>query len=35
MSDKIKVLMVDDEKQFRTTTEKILHRRGFGGLPRF
>ena len=29
MSDKIKVLMVDDEKQFRTTTEKILHRKGF------
>ena len=29
MSKKIKVLMVDDEKQFRTTTEKILHRKGF------
>ncbi len=29
MSRKIKVLMVDDEKQFRTTTEKILHRKGF------
>jgi len=29
MSDKIKVLMVDDEEQFRTTTEKILQRKGF------
>jgi len=29
MGKKIKVLMVDDEKQFRTTTEKILHRKGF------
>ncbi|MBL0715425.1 MAG: response regulator [Desulfosarcina sp.] len=29
MSEKIKVLMVDDEKQFRTTTEKLLHRKGF------
>jgi len=29
MSEKIKVLMVDDEKQFRTTTEKLLKRKGF------
>lgn len=29
MRDKIKVLMVDDEKQFRTTTEKLLNRKGF------
>lgn len=29
MSYKIKVLMVDDEKRFRDTTEKILTRRGF------
>ena len=29
MSQKIKVLMVDDEKQFRATTKKILDRRGF------
>ncbi|MCF8027822.1 MAG: response regulator [Desulfobacteraceae bacterium] len=29
MSQKIKVLMVDDEKRFRETTEKILTRRGF------
>jgi CheY-like chemotaxis protein len=29
MNKKIKVLMVDDEKQFRTTTEKILQRKGF------
>ena len=29
MKAKIKVLMVDDEAQFRTTTEKILTRRGF------
>lgn len=29
MSRKIKVLMVDDEAQFRATTEKILTRRGF------
>ena len=29
MSQKIKVLMVDDEAQFRTTTERILTRRGF------
>ena len=29
MSETIKVLMVDDEKQFRTTTEKLLKRKGF------
>jgi CheY-like chemotaxis protein len=29
MSKKIKVLMVDDEEQFRSTTKKILNRRGF------
>jgi len=29
MSEKIKVLMVDDEEQFRKTTEKILQRKGF------
>jgi CheY-like chemotaxis protein len=29
MNDKIKVLMVDDEEQFRATTQKILNRRGF------
>ena len=29
MTDKIKVLMVDDEAQFRATTNKILTRRGF------
>jgi CheY-like chemotaxis protein len=29
MSDKIKVLMVDDEEKFRSTTEKILQRKGF------
>jgi DNA-binding response OmpR family regulator len=29
MSQKIKVLMVDDEAQFRATTERILTRRGF------
>jgi FixJ family two-component response regulator len=29
MIDKIKVLMVDDEEQFRETTEKLLNRRGF------
>lgn len=29
MTDKIKVLMVDDEEQFRATTNKILTRRGF------
>jgi DNA-binding NtrC family response regulator len=29
MTQKIKVLMVDDEKQFRTTTKKILGRKGF------
>jgi CheY-like chemotaxis protein len=29
MSQKIRVLMVDDEAQFRATTERILTRRGF------
>lgn len=29
MDEKIKVLMVDDEEQFRATTKKILRRRGF------
>jgi len=29
MSEKIKVLMVDDEERFRETTNKILSRRGF------
>ncbi len=29
MRETIKVLMVDDEKQFRTTTEKLLNRKGF------
>jgi CheY-like chemotaxis protein len=29
MNSKIKVLMVDDETQFRSTTERILTRRGF------
>ena len=29
MSKKIKVLMVDDEEQFRSTTKKILDKRGF------
>lgn len=29
MNRKIKVLMVDDERQFRATTEKILRRKGF------
>jgi len=29
MNDTIKVLMVDDEEQFRATTKKILNRRGF------
>jgi CheY-like chemotaxis protein len=32
MSRKIKVLMVDDEAQFRATTERILTRRGFDTL---
>ena len=32
MSQKIKVLMVDDEAQFRETTERILTRRGFETL---
>ena len=29
MNDTIKVLMVDDEEQFRSTTKKLLNRRGF------
>ncbi len=29
MDDKIKVLMVDDEAQFRATTQKILNKKGF------
>ena len=29
MAKKIKVLMVDDEEQFRSTTSKILNRRGY------
>jgi len=29
MGDKIKVLMVDDEEKFRSTTKKILQRKGF------
>jgi DNA-binding response OmpR family regulator len=29
MKEKIKVLMVDDEEQFRATTKKILDKRGF------
>ena len=29
MSNSIKVLMVDDEEKFRTTTKKLLSRRGF------
>lgn len=32
MKDSIKVLMVDDEEQFRATTKKILDRRGFSTL---
>jgi CheY-like chemotaxis protein len=32
MSKKIKVLMVDDEEKFRSTTKKILDRRGFDTL---
>ena len=32
MNDKIKVLMVDDEVQFRETTKKILNRKGFETL---
>jgi len=32
MSKKIKILMVDDEKQFRSTTQKILNRRGFNTI---
>ncbi len=29
MAEKIKVLMVDDEEQFRSTTSKILNRKGY------
>lgn len=29
MSKKIKILMVDDEEQFRATTRKVLNKRGF------
>ena len=29
MTEKIKVLMVDDEEQFRSTTKKILNKKGF------
>jgi CheY-like chemotaxis protein len=32
MAKKIKVLMVDDEEKFRSTTQKILNRRGFDTL---
>jgi DNA-binding response OmpR family regulator len=32
MSKKIRVLMVDDEEKFRSTTKKILDRRGFDTL---
>ena len=32
MAHKIKVLMVDDEERFRTTTAKILERKGFETL---
>ncbi|MCK4786068.1 MAG: response regulator [Desulfobacteraceae bacterium] len=32
MKDKIKVLMVDDEEQFRATTKKILDKRGFNTI---
>jgi CheY-like chemotaxis protein len=32
MKDSIRVLMVDDEEQFRATTKKILDRRGFTTL---
>jgi len=32
MNESIKVLMVDDEDQFRATTKKILDRRGFNTL---
>ena len=32
MSKKITVLMVDDEEKFRSTTKKILNRRGFDTL---
>jgi CheY-like chemotaxis protein len=32
MEDKINVLMVDDEAQFRATTQKILNRKGFNTI---
>jgi len=32
MAKKIKVLLVDDEEKFRSTTQKILNRRGFDTL---
>ncbi|UCF85884.1 MAG: response regulator [Desulfobacteraceae bacterium] len=32
MSEKIKVLIVDDEAQFRVTTKKLLDRRGFNTI---
>jgi DNA-binding response OmpR family regulator len=32
MSERIKILMVDDEEQFRATTQKILTKRGFETL---
>ncbi len=32
MSNDIKVLMVDDEEQFRTTTKKILSKKGFKAI---
>jgi CheY-like chemotaxis protein len=32
MNQKIKVLMVDDEEQFRATTKKVLDRRGFATI---
>ena len=32
MNNAIKVLMVDDEEQFRATTKKLLNRRGFETL---
>jgi DNA-binding response OmpR family regulator len=33
MTQKIRVLMVDDEEQFRTTTAKILGRKGYDTTP--
>ena len=32
MSEKIKVLMVDDEERFRSTTKKILNKKGFNTI---